>query len=108
MAQTWRDIVTEKTRRQQASIPKEWILTNLPPKEQLNVISFPETCGLLSVKEIEITNTNVDGLLEKLKSGRWSAVDVTIAFSKRAIVAHQLVSHLKCTIRLSITFARYV
>ena len=93
MLQTWKDIVAEKRQRQQSSIPKQWILTNLPPKEQLNVILFPETCGLLSAKEIEITNTNVDGLLGKLRSGYWSAVDVTTAFSKRAIVAHQLVSH---------------
>jgi amidase len=93
--QTWTDIIAEKTQRQQASIPKEWTLTNLPPKEQLNVISFPETCGLLSAKEIEITNTNVDSLLENLRSGHWSAVDVTTAFSKRAIIAHQLVSHLR-------------
>jgi amidase len=92
MAQTWKDIVAEKKRRQQASIPKEWILTNLPPKEQLDIVLFPETCGLLSTKEIEITNMSVDGLMEKLRIGSWSAVDVTTAFSKRAIIAHQLVS----------------
>lgn len=91
MAQTWQHTVAEKRRRQQVSIPKEWILTDLPPKEQLDVISFPETCGLLSSKDIDITSMNVDGLLEKLGSGSLSAVDVTIAFAKRAIVAHQLV-----------------
>jgi amidase len=89
--QTWKHAVADKQRRQHVSIPKEWILTNLPPTDQLDVISFPDTCGLLSAKEVDITNTGVDGLLERLGSGRWSAVDVTTAFSKRAIVAHQLV-----------------
>lgn len=103
MAQTWKDVVAEKTRRQQASIPKEWILTNLPSKEHLDVISFPETCGLLSAKEIEITNSNADALMERIRSGSWSAVDVTTAFSKRAVIAHQLVSLLKRTVPLHIT-----
>ncbi|KAF8221180.1 amidase [Tricholoma matsutake] len=94
MAQTWKDVVAEKTRRQQASIPKEWILTNLPSKEHLDVISFPETCGLLSAKEIEITNSNADALMERIRSGSWSAVDVTTAFSKRAVIAHQLTNCL--------------
>lgn len=91
MSQNWEALVADKKLRQQATIPKEWILTNLPPKETLDVTDFPESSGLLSRKEIEITNTHVDGLLEKLAAGTWSAVDVTTAFSKRAVIAHQLV-----------------
>ncbi|KAF8153288.1 general amidase [Crassisporium funariophilum] len=90
----WKELVAEKRIRQQATIPKEWILSNLPPKDTLNVIDFPETCGLLSTKEIEITNSETDVLLDKLAKGEWSAVEVTTAFSKRAVVAHQLVNCL--------------
>ena len=88
----WTAIVAEKKLRQAATIPKEWILTNLPPQDTLNVIDFPERSGLLSGKEIGITNTHVEGLLGNLANGTWSAVEVTTAFSKRAIIAHQLAS----------------
>lgn len=94
MAQNWEALIADKKLRRQASIPKEWILTNLPPKETLDVRTFPESSGLLSTKDIEITNMHVDGLLGKLASGAWSAVDVTTAFSKRAIIAHQLVCYV--------------
>ncbi|KAF9467706.1 amidase signature domain-containing protein [Collybia nuda] len=94
MSQSWEALVADKKRRQQASIPKEWILTNLPPKETLDVTKFPESSGLLSAKEIEITNAHVDTILQKLAAGSWSAVGVTTAFSKRAVIAHQLTNCL--------------
>lgn len=87
----WTVLAAEKKKRQTASIPKEWILTNLPSKDTLNVIDFPEKSGLLNAEEVEITNSDVDVLLEKLAKGTWSSVQVTTAFSKRAIIAHQLV-----------------
>ena len=52
---------------------------------------MPEKCGPLNAKEIDITNSEVDVLLENMAKGIWSAVEVTAAFSKRAVVAHQLV-----------------
>jgi amidase len=88
----WKELVSEKRIRQRASIPQEWILENIPSEETLNVIDFPEKSGLLSKREIEITNSEVDLLLQYLANGSWSAVEVTIAFSKRAVIAHQLVS----------------
>ncbi|KAF8961399.1 amidase signature domain-containing protein [Flammula alnicola] len=90
----WKELVAEKRLQQAATIPKDWILPNLPPKETLNVIDFPEKSGLLTAKEIEITSSEVDVLLEKLAKGAWSSVEVTTAFSKRAIIAHQLVNCL--------------
>ncbi|KJA21303.1 hypothetical protein HYPSUDRAFT_165783 [Hypholoma sublateritium FD-334 SS-4] len=90
----WQEIVAQKRKEQAASIPKDWILPNLPSKDTLNVIDFPEKCGLLTAKEIEITNTEVDVILKKLANGIWSSVEVTTAFSKRAIIAHQLVNCL--------------
>lgn len=91
----WKELIAEKRARQAASIPKEWILTNPPPKEILNVIDFPEKAGLLTDREIEITNTEAIVLLDKLAKGVWSSVDVTTAFAKRAVIAHQLVSYLR-------------
>ncbi|KAG0695939.1 general amidase [Suillus ampliporus] len=89
----WTDLVTEKKQRQLKSIPQEWLVTP-PPDSTLDVTGFPETNGLLNAREVEITNTSVESLLEKLASAEWTAVDVTTAFSKRAVVAHQLVNCL--------------
>ncbi|KAG0694762.1 general amidase [Suillus ampliporus] len=89
----WPELVAEKKQRQLKSIPQDWLVSP-PPDSTLDVTGFPETCGLLNAREIEITNTSVNVLLEKLACGKWTAVDVTTAFYKRAIVAHQLVNCL--------------
>jgi amidase len=93
----WTKLVAEKKQRQLESIPQEWLVSP-PPDSTLDVTSFPETCNLLTTREIEITNSPVDVLLEKLACGEWTAVDVTTAFYKRAIVAHQLVSQFGQTL----------
>ena len=90
----WKELISEKRIRQKAAIPQEWILENLPSEETLNVVGFPDQSGLLSKREIEITNSEVGPLLELLANGSWSAVEVTIAFSKRAVIAQQLVSSI--------------
>lgn len=89
----WTELAAEKKQRQLKSIPQGWFVSP-PPDSTLDVTGFPETCGLLTEREIKITNTSVDVLLEKLACGEWSAVDVTTAFYKRAIIAHQLVNCL--------------
>ncbi|KAL1689447.1 amidase signature domain-containing protein [Schizophyllum commune] len=87
--------IFDKRERQAASSPKEWLLADLPPVDQHNVIDFPRTCGLLSEQDLEITETNdVSAILKNLSIGIWSAIDVTTAFCKRAIVAHQLTNCL--------------
>ncbi|PCH43375.1 general amidase [Wolfiporia cocos MD-104 SS10] len=91
---SWKELIEDKRRRQQESIPKDWLITP-PPETICDVTGFPERCGLLSEKELLITNTvDVDTLLAKLASGEWSSVEVTTAFYKRAIVAQQLVNCL--------------
>lgn len=95
----WKELISEKKIRQKAAIPQEWILDNIPSEKTLNVIDFPEKSGLLSEKEIEITNSQVGPLLERLADGSWSAVEVTTAFSKRAVIAHQLVSSFRDSLR---------
>lgn len=91
---TWQALVKEKQERQKATIPPKWLI-ELPDTRVLDVTSIPETCGLLSARELEITGSNVEVLLPRLASGSWSAVEVTTAFYKRAIIAHQLVSLLR-------------
>ncbi|KAI0358840.1 general amidase [Trametes cingulata] len=90
----WRALCAERKQRQLEQIPEEWTITP-PPDDQRNVLDVPRTCGLLTARELEITDTvNVDILLDRLRTGHWSSVEVTTAFYKRAIVAHQLTNCL--------------
>jgi hypothetical protein len=91
MSISWQKLVAEKKSRQAESVPKEWLITP-PTDDVLDVTDVPAECGLLSARELEITTIgDVSVLLHKLATAEWSSVDVTTAFSKRAIVAHQVV-----------------
>ncbi|KDQ53028.1 hypothetical protein JAAARDRAFT_39744 [Jaapia argillacea MUCL 33604] len=94
LQQDWETLCKERKQKQLDSIPKEWIIPAVPADVR-NVQEIPYTCGLLSEKEIEITDTtDVELLLQKLSSAEWSSVEVTTAFTKRAIIAHQLTNCL--------------
>ncbi|KAF8509845.1 general amidase [Gautieria morchelliformis] len=93
MTDTWKAIALDKKTRQQASIPQEWLVPP-PSEDRLNVIAFPRESGLLSPTELTITESTVETLLANLASSTWTSVDVTRAFYKRAILAHQAVNCL--------------
>ncbi|KAJ3760549.1 general amidase [Lentinula raphanica] len=92
----WRTIAAKKKAQQRALIPKEWTLkqADIPQKAETDVSRIPETCGLLNERELQITNSDVTELLQKLATGEWSSLSVTTAFYKRAIIAHQLTNCL--------------
>ncbi len=94
MPTTWQELAAEKKARQAASIPKEWLIA--PPSDDvLDVTDIPAKCGLLSARDLEITEvSSVAGLLSKIATGAWSSIEVTTAFCKRAVVAHQVVRAL--------------
>lgn len=88
----WKEIASARKRLQTAAIPKDWFI-NPPSPEQLDVTSVPESCGLLDELDLQITNTLEIGVtLSNLATGKWSSVQVTTSFYKRAIIAQQLVS----------------
>jgi amidase len=89
---SWAQIAAAKKARQLDSVPPEWLRSKLPPAEQLNIIAFPQESNVLSPLDLEITESPVATLLSHLASSKWSAVQVTTSFYKRAIVAQQLVS----------------
>jgi amidase len=63
------------------------IIANPP----LDVSTVPATCGLLNAKEIHITEGyDAYGLADAIAAKKLTAVEVVTAFSKRAIIAHQL------------------
>lgn len=75
-------------------IPEAWTIpaSKLPAKDVLDVSHFPETSGLLTAAEIEITETNLVPLAAKIASGQWTAKEVTLAFCHRAAITHQLIN----------------
>jgi amidase len=90
---SWEEVTRAHRAKQLASIPKEWLLKSVP--NDLNVIHVPAESGLLTARELEITDTvDINVTLANLAQGAWSSVEVTTAYYKRAIIAHQLVSLL--------------
>ncbi|KAF8864358.1 amidase [Acephala macrosclerotiorum] len=94
--QTWQTIASAYRLQTTAKIPSSWLLpssitSKISETSSQNVLDIPRTCGILSEKEIEITEkydaVTLTGLLAK---GSLSSVEVTTAFSKRAAVAQQL------------------
>jgi amidase len=89
----WKSLASAKRDSILASIPEKWHIAadKLPSnKDQRDVTKYVQK--FLTEKEIEITETDVVGIVEKTTSGTWSAVEVTEAFCHRASLAHQLVS----------------
>lgn len=75
------------------SIPKQWLIpkNKLPPSSQINIINLPKTSGLLSERELTITETDATGLVKAMAAGKYTAEAVTIGFLKRATIGHQFV-----------------
>lgn len=99
----WQTIVAAKQKKSQSLIPEAWKLPEsitktlqYPLEEHANRLldlDIPKRSGILSARELEITEANkVADLLSKLASGTYTALEVTTAFCKRAAIAQQLVN----------------
>ncbi|KAJ5223051.1 uncharacterized protein N7469_009291 [Penicillium citrinum] len=101
----WKSIAQGKKADRDAKIIQDW---RLKPEQlsddQLNVIHVPYQCGLLTIKEQEITDLNAFSLVENMVNRKYSSYEsewldnpdtntekVTLAFCKRAAIAQQLV-----------------
>lgn len=102
-ATSWETKVAAKQQSNRDKIPKEWLLPSsvlealqMPLAEhpnRVNDMDIPRKSGVMTEKELEITEKyTVEQLLLKLKNGDLSSLEVTLAFSKRAAMAQQLVS----------------
>lgn len=87
---TWEDIVADKLARLDRTIPAAWRLNEAPTDD--NVIDYPAKSNILTAEELDITGSSAVDLVAKLADGELTAVAVITAFSKRAVIAHQLVS----------------
>lgn len=89
MTSSWEKRAADKRARIEESIPTEWKI-QAPPKGD-SVVDFPEQSGILSAEELAITKMSATDLVANLARGELKSVDVTLAFCKRAALAHQLV-----------------
>src|SRR5215469_3975290 len=92
----WEEKAIQKRKSLYNLIPKEWrlsenILNNLPKNSTL----VPSQCGILSKLDLEITEIdNIQELAKHIANGKYSAMQVTEAYCKRAAIAHQLINCL--------------
>lgn len=86
---SWEQLAADKRARLDKTIPPEWRIQTLPSGD--SVLDYPAQSGILSPKELEITGTAATELVAKLTTGELKSVEVTLAFCKRAALAHQLV-----------------
>jgi amidase len=98
--QKWEDIAASKQEALLKSIPTKWIIPThlIPPESQLDVTTFPAQSGWFTEKELEMTSKSASEVLQNLASGKWTSVEVTSAFCKRAAAAHQLLNCLSDTL----------
>ncbi|KAJ9150875.1 Amidase [Pleurostoma richardsiae] len=73
-------------------VPEEYYIpqhfVDSPPKD---VTGIPRQCGILTEEELEITEKyDAVALADAIRSRKFTAVAVATAFSKRAIIAHQV------------------
>ncbi len=96
---SWREIAAEAQARLKKSIPQEWQVAEnkLPPDSRIDVTGFPSESGILSQHELHITEQLAVDIVKNLATGKWTSEEVTIAFCKRASIAHQLVNCLTTT-----------
>jgi len=72
---TWQSISAAKRQQNAAKIPKEWtlpesIIGKVSKDADLNVLDVPRTCGILSEREVRLTEKyDAVGLLEMLAKG---------------------------------------
>lgn len=94
----WLDVSTRKRSEVARRIPSEWKLSPetlavIRPDADINVMAIPRNCGLLTDKELQITEKyDATDLIAKMAAKELSSAEVTLAFCKRAAIAHQVVS----------------
>ncbi|KAK1985882.1 amidase [Colletotrichum cereale] len=95
-AETWELAAAKKRESLAASIPPEWRVPEdlLPPASQADVTTWPKTSGWFTETELAITDSTAAELVQKLASGQLKSLEVTKAFCKRAVAAHQLTNCL--------------
>ncbi|BEI86477.1 hypothetical protein CcaverHIS002_0607640 [Cutaneotrichosporon cavernicola] len=88
----WEDISKAKIATREAKIPAAWRIS--APAKNLNVMDVPRSCGILTARELEITETPAVDLVDAMVGRKYTSEEVTTAFCKRAAIAHQVTNCL--------------
>ncbi|EPY50597.1 acetamidase [Schizosaccharomyces cryophilus OY26] len=89
----WEQIAAKYSAHRDSTIPSFMKLKTIPYKEVLNVTNVPATCGLLSPRELELTEKyDATALADLIKERKTTSVELVTAFCKRAAVAQQLLN----------------
>ncbi|RAL15698.1 putative general amidase [Aspergillus homomorphus CBS 101889] len=104
---SYKSIAHRKQLQLEAQIPPQWRLdvsqiapallspadsiTKTAQYEAISVTNLPRTCGLLTDKELKITERySVQPMLDAIRERKFTSKEVVLAFCKRAAIAHQL------------------
>ena len=89
----WKELAAQKRQQTNNKIAKEWILdTDIIGKAQSSrILAGPFIENLLDHETLKITALDNVDLVDALSRGSLTAVQVSTAFCKRAVYAHQLV-----------------
>ena len=96
----WQTLAQSKRESVFAAIPKDWLLplsqtSQYTETSSISVLDVPRTCGILTEKELDITeNYDATDLVGMMAERRLTSTEVVTAFCKRAAVAQQCVSCL--------------
>jgi amidase len=89
---TWQETASERKRTIEEKIPPEWRVDKTQ-LEGRRLVDLPRTSGLLTDKEMLITELSAVEILAAIRERRLTAIETTKAFCKRAAIAHQAVRH---------------
>jgi amidase len=96
-AAPYRAIAARKKDEQLSRIPKDWWVPShsKPHPDTTSLLDIPQRCGILSGRELEITEKyDATDLLGMMSRGEIKSREVTEAFCKRAAIAHQVTNCL--------------
>lgn len=108
-SQPWQALAARKREEAAKKIPAEWKLPSkytegVSEASTASVLHVPKECGLLSARELEITEQyDAVDLLAAISTAKFTALEVTVAFCKRAAIAQQLVSVASPQMRIANT-----
>lgn len=77
-----------------SSLPSRWRIDTEAFASETDVSQIPKTCGILSQRQIQITELTATQLARQIASRQLKALEVLEAFAARAAISHQLVSYL--------------
>jgi amidase len=89
----YKKLAAQELERRDSTFPKWYFDLPDAPEDVLDVTVLPEKSGILSAKDIEITNSDGYGVVQAIRNKKWTCVEVIEAFSKRALLAQKYVSH---------------